>query len=73
MFSRYPEQKQSRRVMGALGAAFLALGLFLIAIDGVGGVLFTVIGSGLLLLVFLADEKTYARAMRVLGWFDGLS
>ncbi|WP_025112104.1 hypothetical protein [Pseudomonas sp. H1h] len=73
MFNKYPEQKESRRVFGALGAAFLVLGIFLIAIEGTGGVLFTVMGSVLMLLVLLSNEKTYAKVLRVLGWFDGLS
>ena len=73
MFSRYPEQKRSRRWLGALGAALMTLGIFLIAFEAVGGVLFTVIGSGLVLLVFFSNEKTFARALRVLGRFNGFS
>lgn len=73
MFNKYPEQKRSRRWLGALGTAFLALGIFLIVFEAVGGVLFTVMGSGLLLLVSFANEKTFARALRVLSWFNGLS
>ncbi|WP_456021560.1 hypothetical protein [Pseudomonas protegens] len=73
MFGKYPEQKQSRQVMGALGAAFATLGVFLLFIDGTGGVLFTVLGGALVLLTLLAKQKTYTKVMRVLGWFDGLS
>ncbi|MFJ7281910.1 hypothetical protein [Pseudomonas sp. NPDC099000] len=73
MFNRYPEQKRSRRWLGVLGAAFMALGIFLIVFEAVGGVLFVCMGSGLVLLVSFANEKTFARALRVLGWFNGLS
>jgi uncharacterized membrane protein len=73
LFSRYPEQKQARRWLGIVGVAFLALGIFLITVEAFGGVLFTVMGSGLLLLAFFANRKTFARALRVLGWFNGLS
>lgn len=73
MFNRYPEQRLSRRWLGALGAAFMALGIFLIVFEAVGGVLFTVLGSGLVLLVFFANEKTFARALRVLDRFNGFS
>ncbi|AZZ76067.1 MULTISPECIES: hypothetical protein [Pseudomonas] len=68
MFSRYPEQKQSRKVLCSLGAAILALGVFLIAIEGVGGVLFTVMGGGLMLACF-TGERTFARILRLLSWF----
>ena len=40
MFNKYPEQKQSRTLLGALGAAFMALGIFLVVIDAVGGFIF---------------------------------
>ncbi|MDQ3202667.1 MAG: hypothetical protein M3Q94_10975 [Pseudomonadota bacterium] len=73
MFSKYPEQKQARLWLGAIGGAFLALGIFLIAVEAVIGILFTVLGSGFVLLAFFANRKTFARALRVLGWFDGLS
>ena len=69
MFNKYPEQKQSRTLLGALGAAFMALGMFLIAIDAVGGVLVTVMGGGLVLLAFFANEQAFARLLRVLNWF----
>ncbi|VVO86641.1 hypothetical protein [Pseudomonas fluorescens] len=69
MFNKYPEQKQSRTLLGALGAAFMALGIFLIAIDAVGGVLVTVMGGGLVLLAFFANEQKFARVLRVLDWF----
>ena len=69
MFNKYPEQKQSRTLLGALGAAFMALGIFLIAIDAVGGVLVTVMGGGLVLLALFANEQKFARVLRVLDWF----
>ncbi|KWV72416.1 hypothetical protein [Pseudomonas fluorescens] len=69
MFNKYPEQKQSRTLLGALGAAFMALGIFLIAIDAVGGVLVTVMGGGLVLLAFFANEQKFTRVLRVLDWF----
>ena len=69
MFNKYPEQKQSRTLLGALGTAFMALGIFLIAIDAVGGVLVTVMGGGLVLLALFANEQKFARVLRVLDWF----
>ena len=69
MFNKYPEQKQSRTLLGALGTAFMALGIFLIAIDAVGGVLVTVMGGGLVLLASFANEQAFARLLRVLNWF----
>ncbi|MFI8645849.1 hypothetical protein ACIGJK_13790 [Pseudomonas iridis] len=69
MFNKYPEQKQSRTLLGALGVAFMALGIFLIAIDAVGGVLVTVMGGGLVLLALFANEQKFARVLRVLDWF----
>ena len=30
-------------------------------------------GSGLVLLVLLVNEKQFAKTLWVLGWFDGLS
>lgn len=49
MFSKYPEQKQSRRLIEALGAAFFALGIFLLLVEGTEGIVFTVIASALVL------------------------
>ena len=69
MFNKYPEQKQSRTLLRALGTAFMALGIFLIAIDAVGGVLVTAMGGGLVLLAFFAKEQAFARLLRVLNWF----
>ena len=73
MFDKYPEQKQARKWVGAFGVALLVLGVFLIVIDGTGGGLSIVMGSSLVLLVLLANEKQFAKTIRVLGWFDGLS
>jgi uncharacterized membrane protein len=69
MFNKYPEQKQSRTVIGALGAALLTLGIFLIVIDAIGGFIFVVGGAGLVLLVCVASGRTFARVLRVLNWF----
>ena len=69
MFNKYPEQKQTRTALAVLGAAFLALGIFLIAVDAVGGFIFVVAGSGLVLLTCGAGERTFARVLRVLNWF----
>lgn len=68
MFDRYPEQKQSRKALCALGVAVMTLGIFLIVIKGVGGVLFTVMGAGLVLTCF-ASERAFARVLRLLSWF----
>ncbi|MBV4477641.1 hypothetical protein [Pseudomonas botevensis] len=69
MFNKYPEQKQSRTVLGALGATLMTLGIFLIVIDAVGGFIFVVGGSGLVMLTCVASERTFARVLRVLNWF----
>lgn len=69
MFNKYPEQKPGRMVLGILGAGFMALGVFLIAIDSEEGVVFAVLGGGLLMLVCFANERTFARVLRVLNWF----
>ena len=69
MFNKYPEQKQSRTALAVLGAAVLALGIFLIAVDAVGGFIFVVAGSGLVLMTCGAGERTFARVLRVLNWF----
>jgi uncharacterized membrane protein len=68
MFNKYPEQKQSRTVLGALGAALLTLGIFLVVIDAVGGFIFVVAGGGLVMLAWVASERTFERVLRVLNW-----
>lgn len=73
MFDKYPEQKQARKWVGAFGAALLGLGVFLVVIDGSGGGLCIFMGVSLVMLVFLANEKQFAKTLRILGWFDGLS
>ncbi|WP_323150752.1 hypothetical protein [Pseudomonas glycinae] len=69
MFSKYPEQKQSRTVLGALGAALLTLGIFLVVIDAIGGFIFVVAGGGLVMLAWMANERTFARVLRAMNWF----
>jgi hypothetical protein len=64
MFDKYPEQKQARKWVGPFGVALLALGVFLIVDDGTGGGLCIVMGSGLVLLVLLANEKQFAKEGR---------
>lgn len=68
MFNKHPEQKQSRTVLGALGAALLTLGIFLVVIDAVGGFIFVVAGGGLVMLAWVASERTFERVLRVLNW-----
>ncbi|VVO78929.1 hypothetical protein PS858_01703 [Pseudomonas fluorescens] len=68
MFNKYPEQKQIRTVLGALGAALLTLGIFLVVIDAVGGFIFVVAGDGLVMLAWVASERTFERVLRVLNW-----
>ena len=69
MFSKYPEQKQSRTALGALGALLLTLGIFLVVIDAIGGFIFVVAGGGLVMLAWVANERTFARVLRALNWF----
>ncbi|KGE68993.1 MULTISPECIES: hypothetical protein [Pseudomonas] len=73
MFDKYPEQKQARKWVGAFGVALLVLGVFLIVIGRTGGGLCIFMGSGLVLLVLLANDKQFAKTISVLGWFGGLS
>lgn len=73
MFDKYPEQKQARKWVGAFGVVLLALGVVLIVIDATGGGLSIVMGGSLVLLVLLANEKQFAKTVKVLGWFDWLS
>ncbi|MBH3404499.1 hypothetical protein I5P86_05485 [Pseudomonas glycinae] len=69
MFGKYPEQKQSRTLQGALGAALLTLGVFLVVIDTTGGFIFVVAGGGLVMIAWVANERTFARVLRALNWF----
>lgn len=69
MFNKYPEQKQDRTWLGALGAIFMTLGIFLIVIDAFEGFIFAVMGGGLVMLTCVAGERTFARVLRVLNWF----
>ncbi|MBP4001501.1 hypothetical protein [Pseudomonas koreensis] len=69
MFSKYPEQKQSRTALGALVAVLLALGIFLVVIDAIGGFIFVVAGGSLVMLAWVASERVFARMLRALNWF----
>lgn len=68
MFNKYPAQKQSRTVPGALGATLLTLGIFLVVIDAVGGFIFVVAGGGLVMLALVASDRTFEKVLRVLNW-----
>jgi len=68
MFNKHPEQKHSRTVLGALGAALLTLGIFLVVTDAVGGFIFVVAGSGLVMMAWVASERTFEKVLRALNW-----
>jgi predicted small integral membrane protein len=74
MLSKYPDQTKSRRAIAAVGAAFIALGIFLVVYDALGkGGVSVLVGGIFELIVFFTDQKGFERAERILSWFHGLS